>query len=130
MHALAHPLGAVFDAHHGMLNAVLMPYVLAANRRAIEADIIRLARYLGLPPSFEGFMDWILALRAELQIPHRLDAVISEVKDGTPMSAIGAMAVRDPSAASNPINFSAQDYQRILDAALLGDLSAAAQLAP
>lgn len=122
MHALAHPLGAVFDAHHGMLNAVLMPYVLAANRPAIEDNIIRLARYLALPPSFEGFMEWILALRAELQIPHRLDAVITEVKGGTPMSAIGAMAVRDPSAGSNPIDFSAADYQRILDAALKGDV--------
>ncbi|GIT49489.1 MAG: hypothetical protein Ct9H300mP14_14170 [Gammaproteobacteria bacterium] len=63
IHALAHPLGALYDAHHGTLNAVLMPYVLKANRPAIESRIERLGRYIGLSDTgFDSFMDWVLSL--------------------------------------------------------------------
>ncbi len=63
IHALSHPVGALYDTHHGMTNAVFMPYVLAVNRSAIEQRIARLAAYLGLPPSFEAFQHAVLALR-------------------------------------------------------------------
>jgi hypothetical protein len=119
MHALAHPLGAVFDAHHGMLNAILMPYVLQANAKAIEGPIIRLARYLELTPDFDAFMNWVLSLRAEIGIPHSLSAIIDIERFP---ASIGAMAVADPSAGSNPILFSAEQYQSILQAAHTGDL--------
>jgi len=119
MHALAHPLGAVFDAHHGMLNAILMPYVLKANYSAIKEPIALLALGLELEPDFDGFMNWILALRAEIEIPHDLASIIDV--DQVP-NTIGAMAVADPSAGSNPIDFSAEEYQQILLAALHGQL--------
>ena len=71
MHALAHPLGALYDAHHGLLNAILMPYVLRANQSVIASRIGLLARYLELPdPSFDSFLDWVLEMRAALGIPH------------------------------------------------------------
>ena len=119
MHALAHPLGAVYDAHHGLLNAILMPYVLKANQSAIDEKIARLAGYIGIESSFSGFLDWVLTLRGRIGIPHALSSVIEldEV-----FSQIGEMAIVDPSAGGNPIAFSAGEYQAILEDAYHGRL--------
>ncbi len=119
MHALAHPIGALYDAHHGMLNAILMPYVLVANQRAIEPSIRRLARYLELPAEFDAFLQWILALRQEIGIPNDLAAIGI---DDTRIDDIGHMAVKDPSASTNPIDHDAAAYARIATAALKGTL--------
>lgn len=119
MHALAHPLGAIYDAHHGMLNAILMPYVLQANRAKIQAPIVRLARYLELDPDFDAFMQWILALRDQIGIPNSLAAIIPE---DTRFAEIGEMAVVDPSASTNPIQFSATEYAEIVAKAYRGEL--------
>src|SRR6202049_4385450 len=72
LHALAHPVGALHDTHHGLTNAVFAPYVLAFNRKSVEEKIRLLAACLGLRPSFRAFLDWVLALRAEIRIPHAL----------------------------------------------------------
>ncbi|MFI2813117.1 iron-containing alcohol dehydrogenase [Microbulbifer sp. M83] len=118
MHALSHPLGALYDAHHGLLNAVLMPYVLQANRDALEAPMERLARYLDLPQAgFAGVLNWILALRAEIGIPHSLE----EIGIGTnQVEQVGNMAVADAAAAGNPLEFDAAGYSAILERALRG----------
>lgn len=121
MHAIAHSLGALYDAHHGLLNAILMPYVLLANRSAIEERIVRLARYLGLEKtSFEGFIDWILEFRERLDIPNTLADIGIETAQA---DRIGKMAQSDPSSGGNPLQFSAQQYQRIFEAALTGDFN-------
>jgi len=119
MHALAHPLGAVYDAHHGLLNAILMPYVLKANQSAIDEKIARLAGYIGIESSFSGFLDWVLTLRGRIGIPHALSSVIEQDEV---FSQIGEMAIVDPSAGGNPIAFSAGEYQAILDDAYHGRL--------
>ena len=120
MHALAHPLGALYDAHHGTLNAVLMPYVLRANRDAIEPEIITLSRYLALGAGFESFFDWIVDLRLKIGIPNTL----SELGiDESRMTEVGEMAVADPSASTNPIQFDARQYREIGVAAVRGNLS-------
>jgi len=119
MHALAHPLGATYDAHHGMLNAILMPYVLKANQAVIEERIARLARYLDLDPSFDSFMDWILALRKDVGIHHQLSAIIP---NDSRLSEIGEMAVLDGAAGTNPILFDAQTYAKIANNAFHGVL--------
>lgn len=122
MHALAHPLGALYDAHHGTLNAVLMPYVLVANRNAIEDRIERLSRYLGIDaPGFGGFLDWILGLREQVGIPNDLSAL--GIGDDQ-VVRIGKMAVEDPSAATNPIQFSADEYTALVVRALEGRVHA------
>lgn len=119
MHALAHPLGAVYDAHHGTLNAILMPYVLVANRKAIEEPIGRLCRYLGMSGGFDPFLDWIMDLRQEIDIPHTLlDIGIDEER----IVEIGHMAVADPSASTNPIAFSPEQYSEIGSRAVRGRL--------
>ena len=119
MHALAHPLGAIYDAHHGMLNAILMPYVLKANQSVIEERIIRLARYLDIDPNFDSFMDWILSLRKEVGIHHQLSAIIPDDKR---LSEIGEMAVLDGAAGTNPILHDAATYTKIASNAFHGVL--------
>ena len=119
MHALAHPLGAIYDAHHGTLNAVLMPYVLVANRDVIAEPITRLARYLDLEPGFQAFLDWVLELRAEIGIAPTLAEIGI---DDARMDEIGEMAVADPSAGTNPIAFDAKAYAGIGRAAVAGIL--------
>ncbi len=120
MHALAHPLGALYNAHHGTLNAILMPYVLQANRSQIEQPIERLTQYMGFEePGFDGFMSWVLNLRKELGIPHTLAAIdIDETKAET----VGKMALEDPSSGGNPISFTAREYQQIFVDAVQGKL--------
>ena len=118
MHALSHPVGALYDTHHGMTNAVFMPYVLAFNRSAIEERIARLAAYLQLKRTdFTGFLDFILELRAELGVPHTLPEF---GVDGNRAGEIATMAEADPSAGGNPVKFDAAAAAKVLDAALSG----------
>ncbi len=121
MHALAHPLGALYDAHHGTLNAILMPYVLQANRSAIESRIQRLAQYMNLSqPGFDSFLQWVLDLRQQLGIAHSL----AEIGIGDEQAdKIADMAVADPSAGGNPIAFDANEYRQIFLAAVHGKMA-------
>jgi alcohol dehydrogenase class IV len=120
MHALSHPIGAVAGTHHGLTNAVLMPYVLAFNRPAIEERLARLAGYIGLEQaSFDGFQRWIVELRQRLGIPTSLsDLAVS----GDDLERIAIMAEADPSAAGNPLPFDAAAARRVLAAAMEGRL--------
>lgn len=120
MHAIAHTLGALYGAHHGLLNAILMPYVLKANRVKIEERIERLGRYLNLADSsFDGFMSWVLEMRVDLNIPHSLSMInINELQ----ATLVGVMSAVDPSAAGNPITFSEEQYSEIFLNAVKGKL--------
>ncbi len=120
MHAMAHPIGAVFDAHHGLINAVVMPYVLCWNREAIQERMIRLSAYIGLAnPGFRAFLDWVLELRDTLDIPKTLADL--GVGEGD-CARLAAMAVVDPSAGTNPIQLSEQDYAELFRRAVVGQL--------
>jgi alcohol dehydrogenase class IV len=120
VHALAHPLGAVYDKHHGLLNAILLPYVLQHNRPAIEDKLIHIARVLDLEEvSFDGLLQWILQLRTTLSIPDNLQSI--GIDDGQ-SQRIGDMAVADPSAIGNPISMSAAQYTALFQAAVRGQL--------
>jgi len=124
IHALSHPIGAVYDAHHGLTNAVVMPYVLEFNRGAIEAKMARLAAWLGLPdPSFRGVMAWVLALRKEIGIPHTL----RDLGVGTDrLDELSVMAAADPSAGGNPIPIGAPELKQMFIACIEGKLAQAA----
>ncbi len=100
IHALSHPLGALHNTHHGMTNAVFMPYVLAFNRPAIEDKLARVSAYLGLKPSFDGFLDFVMALRAELGVPHSLPEFGVTDPD---IALMAKMAPLDPTAGGNPV---------------------------
>lgn len=120
MHALAHPLGALYDAHHGLLNAILMPYVLVANREAIAGRLGRAAAYIGLEESsYEAFLGWVLDLRRRIGIPHSLREI--GIDDGR-RQQVGEMAARDPSAAGNPLPLTAEAYRALFARAVAGEL--------
>jgi alcohol dehydrogenase len=117
IHALSHPVGALHDTHHGMTNAVFMPYVLLVNRTAIETRIGRLAGYLGLSPSFEAFQHAILALRDRLDVPHTLkDFNIT----GDKREEIADKAIVDPTAGGNPVKLTRDLALEIFDRAMEG----------
>ncbi len=121
MHALAHPLGARYNAHHGLLNAILMPYVLQANRSAIAGKLTDLARALDIAnPGFDAFFERVMALREQLEIPKRLNDIGI---DATESALIGELAVVDPPAATNPVNFSAEQYSALFCDAVEGNLA-------
>ena len=118
MHALAHPIGALHDTHHGMTNATLMPYVLAFNRTAIDQRITRLAAYLGLPlPDFDSFLQFVLQLRREVGVPHTLPDL---GVDDRHAALIAKMAVEDPSAGGNPLPLTEVGAAEIFRAASVG----------
>jgi alcohol dehydrogenase class IV len=117
IHSLSHPIGAVHDTHHGLTNAVVMPYVLVFNRNMIEPKIERLAAWLGVEGGFQGFLAWILALRAELGVPHTLQAL------GVPtdrFDELAAKAVADPTAGGNPEPLDLAAANRLLAEAYSG----------
>jgi alcohol dehydrogenase class IV len=120
MHALSHPIGAIYDTHHGLTNAVLMPYVLMFNRAAIEAKMERLARLLALPaPSFDAVLTWILDLRRQLAIPHGLAAI---GVDDRRADEVARKAAVDGNAPTNPVPVGAAELREIFDRALRGAL--------
>jgi alcohol dehydrogenase class IV len=122
IHSLSHPVGAHYDTHHGLTNAVFMPYVLAFNCPAIETRIAAVARYLALPaPDFDGFLAWILSLREALGIPHTLAELGVDDRD---VDRIAAEAEHDPSTPGNPVPVTAKELKQIFLDALNGRLPA------
>ena len=121
VHAIAHPLGATVGIHHGLANAILLPYVMEHNRPVIEPLMERLAAYLALPrPGFAGVLEWVLQLRADLQIPHTLaDANIPALHLGL-APALADAATRDPSLGTNPKECSAAEIEQVIRAAFAG----------
>lgn len=120
MHSLSHPCGAVLDTQHGLTNAIVMPYVLAFNRIAIEQKATDLTRYLDLPnPSFNSLLSWVLDLRTQVGIPHTLAEIgITEQQ----LLPLAPMAVADPTAGGNPRSFSEADAAAMYRAALNGTI--------
>ena len=120
IHSLSHPVGAIYNTHHGLTNAVFMPYVLQYNKKGIEEKIIDISRYINLKSAtFNNFMDWILELRSNLNIPHTLSEIIDDDKNLKKMSL---MAFNDPSTSTNPIPVNAEDFLKMYVNAFKGDL--------
>jgi len=119
IHSLSHPIGAKFHAHHGLTNGVLMPYVLAYNRPAIEGGIAEVAQSLGLANGFDGFLQWVLDLRADLKIPHTI-AALHVTEDS--LDFLAAEAFLDPNTPDNPRPADTAAMRKILAAALAGSL--------
>ncbi len=121
VHAIAHPVGSFFDTHHGLTNAVLLPYVMIHNRDAIAGRIRDLARLLDLPAAdFDAVLNWVLQFRKQLAIPHSLAEIGVTLRNP---GEIGREAAADPSAAGNPIPVDAPTLERLFRSAVAGDLS-------
>ncbi|MBP0438234.1 iron-containing alcohol dehydrogenase [Tianweitania sediminis] len=121
IHSLSHPIGALYDTHHGMTNAVFMPYVLAFNRPAIEGRIERLTGYLGIQGGFDGFVHRIMDLRAQLGVPSTLtDLLGGRVLSDEEIDRVAAMAIVDPTAGGNPLELTKQNVRSLLEEAIRG----------
>ena len=120
IHSLSHPINAQFNVHHGLTNAIFMPYVLTFNKELIERRIIKICDYLDLNKSFESFLDWILELRKELNIPHKLSDVIDTNKMN--LELLSKMALDDPSTPTNPKKMSIEDMKILYEHSISGKL--------
>ena len=120
IHSLSHPVNAKFNLHHGLSNAIFMPYVLTYNKKFIEKRIVSICDFLGLKKDFKCFLDWILELRKDLNIPHALSEVISEDKFNLEM--LSKMALEDPSTATNPRLLNLEDMKKLYDHSMKGNL--------
>ena len=120
IHSLSHPLNAQFNLHHGLSNAIFMPYVLTFNKENIEERIISICDYLNLSKSFDAFLEWILELRKELNIPHKLSDLIEAKKMN--LDDLSKMALDDPSTSSNPKKLTINDMKAMYEHSISGDL--------
>lgn len=113
IHSLSHPVGGRFDTHHGLLNAVFMPYVLEFNREALDGKWERLSEVLGADP-----LKWVLELRKDLGIPHTLaDLGIDES-----VLELASAATADPSGGTNPRPLDDAAHRLLLENAFRGTL--------
>ncbi len=120
IHSLSHPINAQFNVHHGLSNAIFMPYVLTFNKDLIEKRIISICDYLNLDKNFESFLNWILNLRKELNIPHKLSDVVEESKIN--LDQLSVMALEDPSTATNPGKMTVDDMKTLYEHSISGKL--------
>ena len=120
IHSLSHPVNAQFNIHHGLSNAIFMPYVLTFNKDLIEDRIVSICDYLNIDKNFKSFLEWILDLRKNLEIPHKLSDVIESNK--IDLNKLSQMALDDPSTATNPKKLSLEDMKLLYEHSISGDL--------
>ena len=121
IHSLSHPINALNNIHHGLSNAIFMPYVLTFNKDKIESKIIKICKYLEFEEkSFEAFMKWVLNLRKDLNIPHKLSEVIDE-KDFD-LDRLSKLAFDDPSTGGNPKKLNLNDMKIMYQHSMSGEL--------
>ena len=121
IHSLSHPVNAVNNIHHGLSNAIFMPYVLTFNKSAIEKKITKICDYLELEDrSFDGFIEWVLDLRKKLEIPHKLSDVIDE--KNFDLDRLSEMALVDPSTGGNPKKLTKDDMKIMYQHSMTGEL--------
>jgi alcohol dehydrogenase class IV len=113
IHAISHPIGALYNTHHGTTNAAVIVPVLRFNRPAIEGRIEAVARYLGIEGGFDGFCQFVARLNASLGIPANLRALGVGAPD---IDAILAGALKDPSAGGNPVALTAENTRPLIEA--------------
>ncbi|KXF89086.1 iron-containing alcohol dehydrogenase [Phaeobacter inhibens] len=115
IHAMSHPIGALFNTHHGTTNAVCMPAVLAFNAPEIADRFKTAADYLGIDGGFEGVCAYVQELNDSLGIPRGLselgvtEAAIPELVKG---------ALIDPSCGGNPIELTEANLTQLFKDAM------------
>jgi alcohol dehydrogenase class IV len=121
IHSLSHPVNALNNIHHGLSNAIFMPYVLTFNKDVIEDKIIKVCDYLELKDkSFNGFINWVLDLRKKLNMPHKLSEVIQE--SDFELDRLSKMALADPSTGGNPKKLTEADMKSMYQHSMSGTL--------
>ena len=118
IHSLSHPVNAKFNLHHGLSNAIFMPYVLTFNKDAIKDRIERACDYLNIDKNFNSFLNWVIELRKTLNIPNKLSDVIDV--DKIDLDELSKMALKDPSTSGNPKKLSLQDIKKLYEFSIEG----------
>ena len=120
IHSLSHPINAKFNMHHGLSNAIFMPYVLTFNKKFIEKRISIISAFIGLENTFDSFLDWIIKLRKELKIPHKLSELIQISPNQ--LEELSQMALEDPSTTTNPTKLTKEDFRKMYQYSIEGKL--------
>jgi len=120
IHSLSHPVNAQFNLHHGLSNAIFMPYVLTFNKKEISEKIVSICNYLNLEKKFDSFINWIIELRRDVKIPHKLSDVLEG--DKVNLDKLSQMALEDPSTAGNPKKLKKEDMKIMYEHSLSGKL--------
>ena len=120
IHSLSHPVNSQFNIHHGLSNAIFMPYVLTFNKSLIENRILSICDYLNLEKNFNSFLNWILDLRKKLNIPHKLSDVVESSK--IDIDKLSKMALEDPSTSTNPKKMTIDDMKILYEYSISGKL--------
>ena len=111
IHALSHPIGAIYHTHHGTTNAVCMPAVLQFNRSAVHIKMEQAANYLDISNGFDGFCRYVDELNRSLGIPEQLSG-LGVVDADVDRLVAGALA--DPSRGGNPIEMTEENTTKLL----------------
>ena len=112
IHAISHPIGALYNTHHGTTNAVIMKDILDFNRNEIEVQIANAANYLGIDHGFDGFKNFVIELNQSLGIPKNL----SEIGVSNPdIDRITDIAMRDPSVSGNPRIMTKENTKKLVE---------------
>ena len=120
IHSLSHPINSQFNIHHGLSNAIFMPYVLTFNKSSIEKKIVSICDYLDLKKKFESFLEWILDLRSNLNIPNKLSDIMDCTKIN--LDQLSQMALEDPSTSGNPKKVNKDDLKKMYEYSTSGKL--------
>ena len=120
IHSLSHPVNSKFNIHHGLSNAIFMPYVLSFNKSEIEHKILEICDYLSVNKSFDSFLEWILDLRKDLNIPHKLSDVMD--CNNINLDELSLMAFEDPSTGGNPKKINQKDLKEMYEKSISGNL--------
>jgi len=120
IHSLSHPVNSKFNIHHGLSNAIFMPYVLSFNKSEIEHKILEICDYLKVNKSFDSFLEWILDLRKDLNIPHKLSDVMD--CNNINLDELSLMAFEDPSTSGNPKKINQKDLKEMYEKSISGNL--------
>ena len=121
IHSLSHPVNSLFNVHHGLSNGIFMPYVLTFNRSIIENKIAKLSEYIDLKqPTFNSFIDWVLELRAQIKIPHKITET-TKINDQD-IEKMSPMALDDPCTPGNPKKTTLDDMSMMYQHSVEGKL--------
>jgi len=120
IHSLSHPVNAQFNIHHGLSNAIFMPYVLTFNKSSIENKIVSICDYLDLEKNFDSFLQWILDLRKNLNIPNKLSDLMN--CSDLDLDQLSLMAFEDPSTGGNPVKITKEDLKLMYERSISGEL--------
>ncbi|MCK0126820.1 iron-containing alcohol dehydrogenase [Gelidibacter sp. F2691] len=112
IHALSHPVGAIFNTHHGTTNAVCMPAVLEFNAAEIADRFDRAAGYLGIEGGFKGFQRFVQDFNDSFEIPRKLSEMGVSADQ---MDALVEGAIKDPSCGGNPVELTRENLRQLFE---------------